>query len=116
MLYELFSNKRNQTTKIDNIDMYELESDNFLRLFNEINKYTAFEIEETNKKAKETEGYTQKDLTEDQFENNKEKIISSKKFVKTKNKGFINIITISTLMTIISLLSIGVSYLLLQAR
>lgn len=118
-LYETFQNKMDQTINVNNIAGYEFLSNRFIKLFNETIKHMVFTTEETidelNREEKMTyEEYIKEKNTFKNIEYKPSKTLIRRK--KYNNKGFINILTISALLTIISFLSIGVSYLLLQAR
>lgn len=126
-LYEAFQSRVEQTINIHNLEFYEYISNKFIKLFNEIARHSKFAgegREQTIKELEKEETIAYKEYIQAKKNYNKEEKNKSKKLAKTKyndyrifnNKGFINILTTSILLTIISILSIGVSYLLLKAR
>lgn len=120
-LYETFQNKMEQTINAKNLAGYEFLSNQFLNLFNQIHISTQF-AEEDKKRIlddiEKEELIAYKEYIKAKKEFNKTKNKQGKTLIKDKNnnKGFINIIAITSILTIISLLSIGISYLLLNAR
>ena len=136
-LYKTFQNKTNQYLNINTTSKYFEESNKFQQLFSQIennngfnNRFNHVPTDRNWLKNKLLQAKNilnnfktiQKQTSIKKHTNahniNKQKtLVKSKPSTLTNNtKGFINILTISTLLATISLLSIGISYLILQAR